>query len=124
MIGNILLQINPEIILSIVSSYTRSIILHLNEILVYLNKIPQTFDIIILTETWLSVDLSFNINGYKIYHYLGFLNKGDGVNIFIKHHLIITYLNINIVTDCNSIEFNFKFNVHNYKIIDFIDHQV
>lgn len=38
-----------------------SINLHFNKILAYLNTNPQTFDIIILNEPWLSVDLNFNI---------------------------------------------------------------
>jgi hypothetical protein len=76
----------------------------------------QSFEIIILTETWLIVDLNFDINGYKTYHSLGLLNKADGVTIFIRINVIITDLNTNI-TDCNSIEINFKFNELNYKII-------
>jgi len=64
----------------------------LKEILVYLNAIPQTFDIIILTEIRLSVDLNFNINGYITYHSLCVSNKSDGVTIFIRNNLIITDL--------------------------------
>jgi hypothetical protein len=45
------------------------------------------------------------------------LNKADGVTIFIRNNVIITDLNTNIITDCNSIEINFKFNELNYKII-------
>jgi len=87
-----------------------------NKLLVYLNTISQSFDFIILTETWLSVDLNFNINGYKTYHSLGFLNKSDDVTIFIRKNVFITDLNTHSITDCNSIGINFKFNLNNYKI--------
>jgi len=73
--------------LSIFHCNIRSINLHFNEFLVYLNSIPHTFDLIILTETWLSVNLNFNINVYKTYHSLGFLNKSDGVTIFIRNNV-------------------------------------
>lgn len=41
-----------------------SVTLHINELLVYLNTTSHKFDIIVLTETWLSVDLNICIDGY------------------------------------------------------------
>ncbi|KAF0703212.1 Uncharacterized protein FWK35_00028895 [Aphis craccivora] len=74
--------------LSIFHCNVRSINLHFNEFLVYLNSIPHTFDLIILTETWLSVNLNFNINVYKTYHSLGFLNKSDEIILAINNFLM------------------------------------
>jgi hypothetical protein len=85
--------------LSIFHCNIRNINLYFNELLVYLNSIPHTFDFIILTETWLSVDLNFNINGFKTYHSLGFLNISDGVTIFIRNNIIIMDLSTNIISD-------------------------
>lgn len=39
------------------------------------------FDLIILTKTWLSINLNIKIDGYKSFYSLGFLNKSDGVKI-------------------------------------------
>jgi exonuclease III len=103
--------------LSIFHCNIRSINLHFNEILVYLKTITQPFEIIILTETWLSEYLNFDINGYITYNFLGLLKKADGVTIFIRNNVNITDLNTNIIRDWNSIEINFKFNELNYKII-------
>lgn len=43
----------------------RSINLHFNKFLVYLNSIPYTFDFVILTETWLSVILTLILMDIK-----------------------------------------------------------
>lgn len=48
---------------------------------------------------------------------MGFLNKSDGVTIFIRNNVLAMDLSTNIITDCNSIEMSCKYNLHNYKII-------
>lgn len=61
-------------VFSILYYNIRSIVLHLNNILLYLNTIFHTFDLIILIETWVNINLNINIDGYITLHFLGILN--------------------------------------------------
>lgn len=42
------------------------------------------FDIIVLSETWLSYDFKILLNGYQTINAIGKLNKSDGVTVFVK----------------------------------------
>jgi len=53
----------------------RSLVLHIDELLVYLKTTSHIFDIIVLIESWLNDNLNICIDGYKYFHSLGTLNK-------------------------------------------------
>jgi len=85
--------------------------------LVYLKSTSHIFDIIVLVETWLNDNLNICIDGYKYFHFLGTLNKADGVSIFIKDNIIINDVILNVIPGCNSLELTFNYNLKSYKVI-------
>lgn len=74
---------------SIFAINIRSIECNLDEIL--LSTINDKFDIIVLSETWLTNNYNISLLGYKHYHCLGTLNKSDGISIFVRLFLCIEF---------------------------------
>lgn len=68
-----------------------------------LSTINISFDFIILSETWLTFDLNFVLNGYCTIKSLGEIYKYDGATIFVKDKLRINNIEKKIITNCNSI---------------------
>lgn len=63
--------------LSIFSMNIGSLKANIDELLLLLNSINHSFDVIVLSETWLNEDINFMTNGYKSIHSLCKLNKLD-----------------------------------------------
>ncbi|KAF0706991.1 Reverse transcriptase domain-containing protein, partial [Aphis craccivora] len=94
---------------NIFSMNIRSINCNFDELVLMLSSMDDSFDILILSETWLLVDFNFVLNGYYNINSLGHINKSDGVTIFSITH--------GIITECNSIELVFD---HNGKTLSII----
>ena len=78
----------------------RSFFKHIDEFLslINCNNNSSSFDVIILTETWLNkdvVDLA-NIPGYDGYHCYRSSNKAGGVSIFVRNALISESIDVNL----------------------------
>jgi len=73
--------------INIFSMNIRSIKANFDELVLMLSTMNNSFDIIILSETWLTIDFNFVLNGYCTINSLGELNKCDGVTIFIKDNI-------------------------------------
>ena len=78
--------------LNVFHSNIRSIAKNLDELLVFLNNICIRYDIIILSETWVvdNIDL-FNLEGYKLCYNEGNVNKNDGVIVYIRGDINMSY---------------------------------
>lgn len=72
-----------NVALSIFSINIRSVKSHFYELTVLLSTIKNNFDIIILSEAWLSENNSFKLNGYTCFCTFTNLNKADGVCMYI-----------------------------------------
>ena len=75
--------------LSVITFNVRSFHKHCDEFIGFLNCINLKFDVIILTETWLS-DLNkdiANIDGYNVVHSIRTKKQGGGVSLFIRDSL-------------------------------------
>ena len=59
--------------------------------------------VIILTETWNSDQLHFQIPNYKEYISSAFINKAEGVSIYISHELDVKSVEFDAVDGCNSV---------------------
>jgi len=66
----------------------RSLKANINEHLLLLNSIHHSFDVIVLSETWLNEDINFMINGYEAVS-LYKLNKSDGLSIFVNNIIYV-----------------------------------
>lgn len=99
---------------SIFAINIRSIECNLDEIL--LSTINDKFDIIVLSETWLTNNYNISLLGYKHYHCLGTLNKSDGISIFVKDCFYVSSLNYNVIDFCNSLDIIILFNNINYRV--------
>lgn len=95
--------------LSIFSMNIRSLKANIDELLLLLNSINHSFDVIVLSETWLNEDINFLINGYESIHSLCKLNKSDGLSIFVSNICKIKNFRKHIISNCNSIEGNSVF---------------
>ena len=87
--------------LSIFNFNIRSFFKNFDELSIILSHFDVSFDIIILTETWLNENTAqlCNINGYKSYHTYRTSREGGGVSIFFKHNINSEDLDINIIDD-------------------------
>jgi len=68
------------------------------------NANALSFDIVVLSETWLDYDFTFLLNGCQTINSIGKLNKSDGVTIFIKQPIKLTNIKENVTSNCTSIE--------------------
>jgi len=82
----------------------RSLNANINELLLLLNSINHSFDVIVLSETWLNEDIDFMINGYEAIHSLCKLNKSNGLSIFVNNICKIKSFRKQIISNCNFIE--------------------
>lgn len=74
--------------INIFQSNVRSLSKHFIDIEVLLKIYSNVFDILILTETWFCESLEFfNVEGYVAYYNESYINKADGVVIFVKSSL-------------------------------------
>lgn len=94
--------------LSIFSMNIRSIFCHFDEFLVLISTIKDTFDIIILSETWVNYNCELTINGYVGFHYSGSLNKADGLSMFVHKRFNVSNINY-LIENCSLIEANISF---------------
>lgn len=77
---------------------------NIDELLLLLNSINHSFDVIVLSENWLNEDINFMINGYESIHSLCKLNKSDGLSIFVSNICKFKNVRKQIISNCNSIE--------------------
>jgi hypothetical protein len=82
----------------------RSMNKNFDEFSLVLQNCNTTYHLVILSETWVSDDheFSFNLNGYSVINSPAKFNKCDGVCVFIKDHLKVEILEIDIAS-ANSI---------------------
>lgn len=102
---------------SLLALNIRSIRLYFDELALFLESNNCDFDVIILSETWLSHDYKFILNGYQSLNSLGKFNKSDGVTILIKEQVNLINVRDNIISNCNSLELKFKINNSMYSIV-------
>jgi len=55
-----------------------------------LSSVFGKFDVIILSETWMYIELNDILNGYCSINSLGELNKNDSVTIFSKNIFLLS----------------------------------
>lgn len=73
-------------------SNIRSVHKNNDELIVYLEQFRETFDVIVLSETFNVLDINlFRINGYNVIYSEGNYNKNDGVLVHIKESIPYTY---------------------------------
>lgn len=82
----------------------RSIRARFDELIALLDSIDHKFDIIFLSETWLCVNQSFSLNGYKYFSSLGILNKANGVCMFVSDFYTVVSVNKMVIPNYNSTE--------------------
>ncbi|KAF0769928.1 Reverse transcriptase domain-containing protein, partial [Aphis craccivora] len=78
--GNFLPSLNDFTVFTI---NIRSFLANIDELLILLNTINHKFDIVVLTETWLNMDINFTINGYTLVNSLCTINKTDGLSVLV-----------------------------------------
>jgi len=81
-----------------------------DELVALLNSTNKMYDVIILGETWLNVNLNFHLNGYKSFNSFAVLNKSDGVTIIIKDKFNIISVKDHCISNYNGLEIKFEFN--------------
>ena len=66
-----------------------------------LSNSKVSFDVIILTETWINESTArlCNINGYKSYHSFCTSREGGGVSVFVRHNINCQVLSIGVNDD-------------------------
>lgn len=98
--------------LNILTTNICSIKKHFDELCIILDNIETKFEVIALTEAWLSLDNisinNFAINGYTTYSTTNNKNQNDGVVVYLKDTLsdiIVTETNTQALT---ALEISFK----------------
>jgi hypothetical protein len=104
--------------LNILSMNIRSINANFNQFVCCLNGLKTDIHIIILTETWLSVDMPFifNIPGYAVINKYSKQNKCDGLCMYIKENLNFNEVSLNI-SEANVLSADLKINNKMLKVI-------
>lgn len=86
----------------------RSIAKNLDELKVMLSTLTTDFDIIVLTETHILLDVNiFKINGYGIVYNEGDYNRNDGVVVFVREIYNFSCRNV-YLGPCKALELKFK----------------
>lgn len=69
-----------------------------------------SYDVIVLTETWIASDHNFdyNIEGYKVYYKTGILNKCDGLCVFVKNCIDVDIVSHGQPEGANSLSMSLK----------------
>lgn len=90
----------------------RSIGKNFDEVKLFINYLEESFDLIVLTETWkISNPNLFNIPNYNLIYNEGDINKNDGIIIFIKDNYDYNYEIIPIdIIKCIYIKIRFDIN--------------
>lgn len=84
----------------------RSIFKNFDELTILLNQLTVDFEIIVLTETHYIHDPNvFNLYGYNVLYNEGYLNRNDGVIIFIKANIHYNY-NIISIGETKALQLN------------------
>ena len=80
--------------ISFIHLNARSLNFNFREIDDYLSSLNYKFDIIAISETWVSEpeQNKFNINGYDVYHTARKNNRGGGVALYVKQELECKFL--------------------------------
>ena len=102
----------------------RSLNSNFKEIDHYLSSLNYKFDIIAISETWVSEQNKFNINGYDVYHTTRKNKRGGGVALYVKQELACKCLSckslvVDDLFECCSIEI--LVSGHRNIIVSFID---
>ena len=102
---------------SVINFNVRSLSKNIDNFLIFLNSVAHKFDIIILTETWTTEFNfnTFNIPGYKDYHYVRKDRNGGGVAIYCNDSYSSNEIKFNIVnsTDLEYIFVNVNVKLNN-----------
>lgn len=103
---------------NIIHMNIRSIKKNFDEFIYYLNNCKTKFEIIILSETWISEDSEFvfNIEGYSVVNRNNRFTRSDGLCVFVRKD--IDFQNIDVKLDnVNSIIIKFNFNNSFYQLM-------
>lgn len=73
--------------LRVIHENIRSVHSNFDQFDVFLNSLVSTFDIIVLSETWLVSDDWFQVSGYNSYHVIRPNRRGGGVSILVDANL-------------------------------------
>lgn len=107
-------KINLDTI-NIIHLNIRSIKKNFDNLMVLLESLIATFEIIVLSETWnITSTEHFNIQGYNIYYSGGNHNQNDGVIIYVKQQYLPNFTTIkftentftNLLIEINNVTFN------------------
>lgn len=83
--------------LKIFHTNIRSINKNVDELYIYLSQLDDTFDVIVLTETFVTSDASvYGMSGYETLYNESHLNKNDGVIIFIRDSMKYKQSNVDL----------------------------
>ena len=105
----------------------RSICAHFDELIVILNQLHFKFDVIVLTETHLQLEESFNIPDYTTHSLLSKNTYSDWVTIFVNNDRIedVSISTLNNITTANAANLEFSYNNEKYSVLAFyIDHHL
>lgn len=89
-----------------------------DEFCIYLQSFPVKYDIIILTEAWLNdkIGLQFTIEGYNSFYSPAVINKCDGVIVFCRSEISLSFAIEQQILSANSCISSFTLNNMNFVI--------
>lgn len=96
--------------LSIFHTNIRSIAKNFDELQVFLSQFNESFDIIVLTETWKIIDINlYQITNYEVISNENQFNQNDGIIMYIKKNLNFSSISVKI-SEVNALEVKIKIN--------------
>jgi len=78
-------------------------IANIDELLILPIMINYAFDIIVLSETWINININFTIDWYTLINSLYIITIADGLYILVINNCIIKLFSKNIILDYNSL---------------------
>jgi len=95
----------------------RSINCNFDELVVLLESLDLSFDLIILTETWGVQNTNiFNIEGYNIFYNSSNYNKSDGVVVYVKGGIPVDIV-YNVIDNLTFTSMNFSVLGHTFTLL-------
>lgn len=95
--------------LKVIHMNIRSINKNFSEFCVMLQNFDIRFDVIILTETWLDIDVGYDMEGYNKFIKVNKYNKCDGVLVYVNNLFRVSLMNDDI-NESNSLHINLTVN--------------
>ena len=92
------------IIFKVLNFNVRSLSKNFNKLQLFLDSLKCDFNVLVLTETWLTDDNKnlFSFPGYEGYYFIRHGKRGGGVSIFLKDKYTCVYFDITVDNDSKS----------------------